>query len=175
MKIKFNFESQPGQIIERYLLCPWCSENIEGTKIGESCPECGDEIDDEGLMSEDIWDFFDTENIDDKVAGLFFEWSDEKMVDAKDNYGTLANTATITIKGEISFEGHYPEDDKIITLHHFFPEKKIEKMTFEEFKKTGCMHSDIFPLIDEIEQRLSLLTNDWSINWKTEELTEFDN
>ena len=37
MKITLNYESEPEQIISRYILCPFCSENIEGTKIGDDC------------------------------------------------------------------------------------------------------------------------------------------
>ena len=44
-------------------------------------------------------------------------------------------------------------------------------MTFEKFKETGCMHSDVFPEIEEIEQRLEFLAEDWLINWKNSEIT----
>ena len=171
MKITLNYESEPEQIISRYILCPFCSANIEGTKVGDDCPQCGETItEDEGFMSEDMPDFFDTENIDDKIAGLFFETHNELDVDAEDNNGTEAIIATITIKGVISFEGDIPEDNTVLTLDSFHPKETIEKITFEEFKETGCMHSDVFPEIEEIKQRLEILREDWSIDWKVSEI-----
>ena len=70
MRLTFNYDAE-NQITERYILCPYCSENISGAKIGETCNECGEELDE--LMEEEMWAFFDTEEIDDKVAGYFFE------------------------------------------------------------------------------------------------------
>ena len=32
------------------------------------------------------------------------------------------------------------------------------------------MHSDVFPEIEEIKQRLEILTEDWSIDWKVSEI-----
>ena len=172
MKILFNYESHPEQIISRYILCPFCLSKIEGTQIGDECPECGAIIDeDEGLASEDIDDFFDTENIDDKIAGLFFKTHNVSDLDAKDNNGVKALTATITIKGEISFDGDYPEDETVLKLKSYHPKETTEEMTFEKFKETGCMHSDVFPEIEEIEQRLEFLAEDWLINWKNSEIT----
>ena len=172
MKIIFNYESYSNQIISRYILCPFCLSNIEGTKIGDNCSECAEKItEDEGFASEDMPDFFDTENIDDKIAGFFFETHNVLGIDAKDNNGIEVLTATITIKGEISFEGDFPEDDTVLRLKSFHPKKTIEEVTFKEFKEIGCMHSDVFPEIEEIKQRLEFLTDDWSINWKIREIT----
>lgn len=171
MKLIFNYEAK-NQIIERYILCPYCSENISGAKIGETCNECGEKLDE--LMEEEMWAFFDTEQIDDKIAGYFFESKNHKNITANDNHGIEVCKADIQIKGEISFEGDYPEDNTVITLKNFTTNKN-ETMTFEEFCETGCMHSSSWPDLFEIEQRLSLLTNDWTIHWDSEELTEDSN
>ena len=89
----------------------------------------------------------------------------------ENNNGVKALTATITIKGEISFDGDYPEDETVLRLKIYHPKETTEEMTFEEFKETGCMYSDVFPEIEEIEQRLEFLAEDWLINWKNSEIT----
>ena len=73
MKIKFNYESQPNQIIEKNVLCNHCGENIENTQIGEECPECQETIDKNGFDSLIMQEHFDTDDADDLIAGWFFE------------------------------------------------------------------------------------------------------
>ena len=173
MKIIFNYESKPEQVIRRWVICNNCGENIEGTQVEEECPECGETLDEDGLTSEDMFDFFDTARMDDKIAGLFFEQHNEVFFDADQNSGQFlyydsgiaVTSANITIKGEITFDGDDPEDDTIITLHHFFPEKKIETVTFKELKD-DCSIDSNFPDEMEINRRIKILTNDWSISWK---------
>jgi hypothetical protein len=122
-------------------------------------------------------DFFDTARMDDKVAGLFFQTQNIKYLNPDENTGQFlyldksvkVSTADITIKGEISFDGDYPENDTIITITHFLPEKKIEKFTFEEFKE-DCSLDDNFPSEEEIDSRIKILTNDWSIFWKDDSI-----
>ena len=110
-------------------------------------------------------------NLQEEASIDLFESKNHQYISANDNDGIKVCKADIQIKGEISFEGDYPEDDTVVTLKNFTTNKS-ETMTFEEFCETGCMHSSAWPDLYEIEQRLSLLTNDWSIHWNNEELTE---
>ena len=173
MKIIFNYESNPEQVIQSWVLCAWCGENIKGTQVEEECPKCGEILDEDDIESEDMSDFFDTARMDDKIAGLFFEVHNEKFFNADENSGQFlyydsgieVRTANITIKGEITFDGDDPDDDTIITLHHFFPEKRIETVKFKELKD-DCSIDSNFPDEMEIERRIEILTNDWSTIWK---------
>ena len=155
MKISFDYISEPNQIISRM---------VENDLFDEP-------------QNEDMVDFFDTARMDDKVAGLFFRTQNVKDLKPEENTGQFlyidkgveVSTADITIKGEISFDGDYPEDDTIITITHLLPEKKIEKITFKEFKE-DCQIDNNFPSEDEVETRINILTDDWSIFWDSEKI-----
>lgn len=106
--MKFNFVSNPDQTLVK--------------------KEYGEEI--------DIFDFFDTSQKDDFIAGYF------RKVDY--------DNGIITVCGELT-----------------------ESEIIEIFKKESYLIGKE-PNIYDVKQRIDILTSEWDIDWKVEELTDID-
>ena len=143
-----------------------CWENIENNEnklalkdSGEcvDCQECGHIYSTEEELEKidymEMGDFFMTGHADDEIAGWFWNYHDS----VDDMGGTLG---TITIKGEIIFDGKtyafkWPGDST----------KKLQQYTIKELPIESA-----FPTEEEIYSRINVLTEEWNIQWDTEEL-----
>tara|TARA_Y100000748_G_scaffold277616_1_gene254708 strand:- start:146 stop:697 length:552 start_codon:yes stop_codon:yes gene_type:complete len=148
----FFYKSQPNQIIEISGICDDCNEcvydyvkKLDGL---EKCPNCKSEL---WTSSKCAFEFFETDEDDDAIAGFAYRDFSESELDHY-KVGTMTIQGLINVDKEIVRVVEYDNDDKgTLGL-----EEPFENYGIKYFSK------DIYDALP----RISLFTDEWRIHWE---------
>ena len=133
----FNYKSMPDQVIELDCICGSLISDSNLVK-GDICPYCEEEI---VYTSREAWEFFETDQPDDEIAGYLYN-----------THNRTGNKATITIQGIINFD---TDTARIVEYDKTGTGRLLEE---KSTKDVGLSH---FVDIDEVKTRLDLFTQAW--------------
>lgn len=147
----FNYKSLPDQVIELDMICGYCDEDISDYNLdeGDECPSCGEVIE---YTSREAWEFFETDQADDEIAGYLF-----------DTHNCTGNKATITIQGIINFDN---DTARVVEYDKTGMGRLLEEKSTEDVGLSS------FVGINEVKMRLNLFTQTWNIKWETSQLMD---
>jgi len=144
----FNYLSKANQIYE-ITVCQECeSQILTPIEEGEDCPSCGEEY---LPYDKGTYDFFDTGQNDDAVAGFAFDF-----------HNINGQRAVISIQGIIDFDN---ETVQMVRYKNGEPALQgVEDFTSNEIQ--GWVE------ILEVKQRLDLFTDEWNIDWEINQILD---
>ena len=144
----FNYLSKANQIYE-ITVCEECeSQPLTPIEEGEDCPSCGTEF---IPYDKGTYDFFDTGQNDDAVAGFAFGLHNINL-----------QRAVISIQGIIDFDN---ETIQVVKYTNGEP-------TLQGVKDFTSYEIQGWEDIDEVKQRLDLFTDEWSIDWEINQILD---
>jgi hypothetical protein len=147
----FNYKSMPDQVIELDCICGSCDEDVSDSNLaeGDICPYCEEEI---VYTSREAWEFFETDQPDDEIAGYLYN-----------THNRTGNKATITIQGIINFD---TDTARIVEYDKTGTGRLLEE------KSTKDVGLSPFVDIDEVKTRLDLFTQTWGVKWEASQLMD---
>jgi len=144
----FNYLSKANQVFEK-TVCQECeSQPLTPIEEGDECPSCRMEF-----IPHDIgtYDFFDTGQNDDAIAGFAFGF-----------HNINGQKGVISIQGIIDF------DNETVQVVRYINNEPILQGV-EDFNKYEIQGWED---MDKVKQRLDLFTDEWRIDWELNQILD---